>query len=166
MVPMLWLWWLKNNLKAHDWFAESFRTFRNNYYLVRPEIWLSDIWEIHKCKCEEITKYITSVKIILTVFSIVEASIQNALKDCGLWKPSLLLWKHHSSSKSGSIIFAANEKFAFVLISYQDVADNRLIYTFFLKKCIQNIQFFKIVTIFCFLVILELMKIVTYRVLF
>lgn len=109
---------------------------------MRPEIWLSDIWEIHKCKCEEITKYITSVKIILTVFSIVEASIQNALKDCGLWKPSLLLWKHHSCSKSGSIIFAANEKFAFVLISYQDVADNSLIYTL-KKKCIQNIQFFK-----------------------
>lgn len=94
------------------WFKNSClvcRKFRNIYYLVRPEIWLNDIWETHKCKYEEITKYFISVKIILTVFSTVEASIHNALKDCGLWKPSLLVWEHHSYSKNGSIIFAANE---------------------------------------------------------
>lgn len=37
-----------------------------------------------------------------------------------------LVWEHHSCSKSGSVIVEASEKFAFVSVSYQDVADNRL----------------------------------------
>lgn len=61
-----------------------------------------------------------------------------------------LVWEHHSCSKSGSIIVEASEKIAFVSISYQDVADNRL-FTY-------N---FQILGIFCFNVNLKQMKIIT-----
>lgn len=101
-------------------FPENYRIFRNTFYLMRPEIWLNDIWETHNCKYEQITKYYTSIKMNFQSRTFYTECTERLI---GLWKIFL-----------GNIVLSKEQEplKSLLLLSYHiKMFQNRLYIEFF-----------------------------------